>query len=167
MNTEKEEIKELKRKIQNLQNQLEIERGRNKTLSGGRLLKSEDIDLYPGEQLDFILSILEQAKTRCLEGSRPHDILDSILSVNTPVGRGTEILGVLGKIFRNGEPCREADISALRSMGFTYTPSRKHPKLRFHDKYMFVLPNTSSDKKRSGLNCLSEISKCIAVSQKI
>lgn len=167
MNTEKEEIKELKRKIQSLQNQLEIERNRAKSLSGGSLLNSEEIDLYPGEQLDFILSILEQAKSRCPEGSRPYDILQSLLSVNTPVGNGAVILSTLGKIFRNGEPTKESDISKLDSLGFTYTPSRKHPKLKFHDKYMFILPNTSSDKRRSGLNCLSEINKCIAVSQKI
>ena len=167
MQTEREEIKELRRRIQSLEAQLDIERSRNKNLRGGNLLKTEEIDFYPGEQLDFILSILEQAKNRCPVGSRPHDIINSILSVNSPVGRGEEILCVVSRIFRKGEPSTESDISALKAVGFTYTPSRKHPKLKFHDKYMFVLPNTSSDKKRSGLNCLSEISKCIAVSQKI
>lgn len=165
-NDEKQEIKELRRQIISLQAQLEIERNRLQMLSGGNLLASSDIDLYPGEQQDFVLSILSQAKEKCATGTRPYDILDSILSVNTPVGKGKMILEELTRIFKRGDPSKESDIAALKAIGFTYTPSHKHPKLRFHDRYMYVLAGTPSDSRRGAKNKLSDISKCIAVDLK-
>ena len=162
-----EQIKELKRKIMSLQAQLEIQKERAVSLKGGSLLRSEPIDYYPGEQLDFVLSILEQVKARCPVGSRPYDIIESLLSVNKPIGRGQEILNELNRIFKKGTPSTAEDISALKSIGFTYTQSRKHPKLRFQDKYMFVLPCTPSDSRRGARNSLTEINKCIAMSQKV
>ena len=80
-----EQIKQLRRRIISLESQLEVQKSMNGNLKGGKLISTEAIDLYPGEQYDFILSILEQARSRCPEGSRPRDILDSILSVNKPV----------------------------------------------------------------------------------
>lgn len=160
------QVKELKQKINRLQAQLDIQQRRTESMSGGNLLNSAPIDLYPGEQHDFVLSILEQAREKCPPDSRPRDILDSILGMNTPVGHGEEILNELERIFSRGIPSTDSDISDLKAIGFSYTQSRKHPKLRFHDKYMFVIPNTPSD-VRSAKNMLSQISKCIAVSQKI
>lgn len=119
------------------------------------------------EELDFLLSILEQIKDRCEPGSRPYDIICSLLEANRPIGRGNEILAELKRIFKNGGALSDSDISDLNAMGFTYTPSRKHPKLRFHEKYMFVLPSTPSDTRRGGINSLKEIDKCIAVSKRI
>lgn len=164
---ESEQIKALKRRIIRLECQLEQQKSMNSSLKGGKLLNSESIDLYPGEQYDFILSILEQVKPRCPEGSRPRDVLDSLLSVNKPVGRGSEILAELNRIFRKGNPTMETDTAALKAIGFTYTPSRKHPKLRFYDRYMVTLPSSPGDSRRGALNSLSEINKCIAVGQKI
>ena len=160
-------VKQLKRKIISLESQLSIQQYRSERMKGGKLLCAESIDFYCGEQHDFVLSVLEQVKVRCPEGSRPRDIIDSILSCNKPVGRGDEILSELNRIFRKGNPTAEADISALRALGFTFTPSKKHPKLRFHDRYMIVLPSTPGDSRRGALNSLTEISKCIAVSQKV
>lgn len=161
------QIKDLKRQICGLQAQLEIQKYRADTLRGGALLDSNAIDFYPGEQLDFLLSILEQIKDRCEPGSRPYDIICSLLEANRPVGRGSEILSELKRIFKNGGALSDSDISDLNAMGFTYTPSRKHPKLRFHEKYMFVLPGTPSDTRRGGINNLKEINKCIAVGLKV
>lgn len=162
-----DEVKELKRQIMSLRAQLEIERSRTSRLSGGSLLNTESIDLYPGEQLDFVLSILKQAKSKCTPDSRPYDILESILSINEPVGRGQEILDELERILKRGVPTTEREISSLQAVGFKYVQSRKHPKLRFCDKYMFVIPGTSSDNWRGYKNAYSEVNKCIAVSQKI
>ena len=159
------EVKELKRQIMSLQAQLEIQTERSNRNRGGNLLKSEAIDFYPGEQLDFILSVLRQAQKKCDPDSRPYDIIESILAQNQPIGRGDEILCELEKIFKKGMPTA-TDLSKLNDLGFTYTQSRKHPKLRFHERYMFVLPSTSSD-HRSGKNALAQINTCIAVSQKV
>ena len=98
-----DQVKELKRQIMNLQAQLEIERARNAGLAGGNLLASEPIDYYPGEQLDFILSILRQAQKKCAPDSRPYDIIESILSMNQPIGRGEEILDELNSVFKKGD----------------------------------------------------------------
>lgn len=165
--TDSEQIKALKRRILNLEAQLSIQKSVTSKVCGGNLLNSDPIDLYPGEQLDFILSILRQIRPRCPEGSRPRDIIDSILSLNEPVGRGQEILGELERLFKHGYPSTASDLSKLNSIGFTYTPSRKHPKLRFHEKYMFILPGTPSEHKSGSKNLFSEISKCIAVYQKV
>ena len=162
-----EYVKELKRQIISLNSQLEIQNHRLSHASGGNLLQSKSIDLYPGEQHDFVLSILKQVREKCPEGSRPRDIINSLLAENKPIGRAQEILDELNRIFKKGDPSTEKDISDLEALGFKYTPSRKHPKLRFHDKYMFVLSATPSDKQRGSLNKLKEINKCIAISQKV
>jgi len=162
-----DQVKDLKRKILSLQAQLDIQRDRSNHLSGGSLIKTEAIDFYPGEQLDFVLSVLQQVQKKCAPDSRAYDIITSILSLNKPIGHGEEILLELNRIFKKGEPKTQADIADLRAIGFSYTQSRKHPKLRFHDKYMFVIPCTTSDSWRSSKNCLADISKCIPISMKI
>ena len=162
-----QEVKELKRKIISLEAQLEMQKRRCANLTGGNLLQSQPIDYYPGEQLDFVLSILQQVQANCDPDSRRYDIIQSLLSCNKCVGRGQEILGELNRIFKKGEPNKESDVADLRAIGFTYTQSRKHPKLRFQDKYMFVLPSTTGDSRRSAKNALAEISKCMAMSLKI
>ena len=161
------EIKALKQRIYKLEAQLQIHESRADALSGGDLLRSEDIDLYPGEQLDFVLSLLRQVQPRCEIGSRPYDIIQSILSNNRPIGTGNDILDELRRIFKKGYPATTADLSDLQKIGFTYTPSRKHPKLKFHNKYMYVLPSTPGDKRNGSKNALSDISKCIATGFKI
>lgn len=167
MLNDSDEVKQLKRRIINLEAQLNVQQYRNEAMKGGHILRTEDIDLYPGEQHDFVLCILEQVRERCPEGSRPRDIIDSILNCNQPVGRGREILSELNRVFKKGNPSSESDIAALCALGFTYTPSRKHPKLRFCDKYLVVLPSTPGDSRRGGKNSLAEINKCIAISQKV
>lgn len=162
-----EEIKELKRKIINLESQLEIERMISQNLKGGNLLQTEAIDYYPGEQLDFMLSLLEQAKTKCAEDSRPYDIICSILENNKPVGYAKNMVKELNKIFGKGDSFTERDVSAMERMGFRYTTSKKHPKLRFHEKYMFVVASTPGDTRRGNKNNLAEINKCIATEFKI
>ena len=165
--SDSEQVKALKRKIISLEAQLETQKHRMSSVSGGNLLNSEAIDYYPGEQHDFVLSILEQAKERCPSDSRPRDIIESILSVNSYVGRGKEIADEVTRIFKTGTPTSEAYISALEALGFRYITSKKHPKLRYQDKYIFVLSSTPSDNLRDGKNKLAEINKCIAIKQKI
>lgn len=160
-----DQVKELKRQIISLSAQLEMQKERVSALSGGTLLKTEAIDLYQGEQLDFVLSILKQVKSKCSPDSRPYEIIDSLLTVNKPIGRGQEILDEVNRIFKSGFPT-ESDISTLKNLGFTYISSKRHPKLKFVDKYTVVLSSTPGD-TRSSKNTLAEINKCIAVGLKI
>lgn len=159
--------KKLKERIMNLEAQLEIQKHINSKMKGGNLLVSNEIDYYPGEQLDMVLSILSQAREKCSPDSRPYDILTSLLEQNQPVGQGQLILEELTKIFKNGDPVKESDISKLQSLGFRYITSKKHPKLRFHEKYQFILAGTPSDNRHGALNKLSDISKCLAMKIKI
>ncbi len=50
--SDSEQVKELKRKIISLEAQLETQKYRMSSVSGGNLLNSEAIDYYPGEQHD-------------------------------------------------------------------------------------------------------------------
>ena len=164
--SDSEEVKALKRQIRSLKARIEVLEARNQNLSGGSLLESNMPDLYPGEQHDFLLSVLSQIKDRCPTDSRSYDIVTGLLDVNAPVGHGQEILDTVEKVFRNGNAINDSAKSALANVGFTYTPSRKHPKLRF-DKYMFILPSTPSDNCRDNRNALRDIYKCLAIRQKI
>ena len=164
--SDSEEVKTLKRQIRSLKAKIEILEARTQNLSGGSLLESTVPDLYPGEQHDFLLSVLAQIKDRCPTDSRAYDIVTGLLEANTPVGRGHEILETVEKVFRNGNAINDSAKSDLASVGFSYTPSRKHPKLRF-DRYMFILPSTPSDNCRNNRNALTDIYKCLAIRQKI
>ena len=164
-----DEVKRLKRKVMSLEAQLDAQKQKSSKLVRGDLLKTEAIDLYPGEQLDFLISILEQVKKKCPEDSRAYDIVNSILMVNEPVGHGEEIVKSLDKVFKKNEPLSKSDIYILNSLGFTYVQSKKHPKLRFgkDGKYTALIASTPSD-GRSGLNTISRIcNTCIATSIKI
>ncbi len=162
-----EEVKKLKREILSLQAQLDIERNRTQKMRGGNLLLSEPIDLYQGEQLDFILSVLEQVKNKCSPESRPYDIICSILSLNKVVGRGEEILKEVSTIFKRGGDLTESDISKLEKLGFRYISSKKHPKLEFCGKYKFAISGTPGEQHHGSRNKLAEINKCLAISLKI
>lgn len=160
-------VKGLKKQIYDLQTRLELLEKRTTVPKENGLLRSDIEEYYPGEQLDFLLSLLHQAQTRCASDSRPYEIIRSLLEANRPIGRGDEILKELHLVFKSGPALTEQDVSRLNALGFTYTPSRKHPKLRFHGKYMFVLPSTPGDSRRGGMNALKQIDKCIAVGFKL
>ena len=160
-------IQQLRQEVYILQLQLKQQKKQN--LYGGNktLLKCEDIDLYPGEQQDLLISLLEQARLKCSEGSRSRDIIESLLSQNEKVGHGEIILNEVKRIFRSGVPTKQSDILDLERLGFKYIQSRKHPKLIFHNKYKYVLPGTTGDSGRSGKNSYADVSKCVALSIKI
>lgn len=162
-----EQVKQLKREILSLRAQLEIEQVRTQKIRGGNLLNSEAIDLYPGEQLDFILSVLEQVQHKCAPESRPYDIISSLLSHNEPVGKGKEILDQVSTIFKRGGDLTDTDISKLQKLGFRYISSKKHPKLEFCGKYKFAISGTPSEQHHGSRNKLAEINKCLAISFKI
>lgn len=164
---QRDEIKNLKQQIYYLQYQLDILTQKNIQLQNSTLLCTGISDLYPGEQHDFLISVLEQLQKKCAENSRAKDIIDSLLQANTKVGTATQMLEILKRIFKNEIPSKASDIAELEKMGFRYLSSKKHPKLVFHEKYRYVMPSTPSDSRHAGKNCFSIINKCIASSIKI
>lgn len=164
---QRDEIKNLKQQIYYLQYQLDILTQKKIQLQNSTLLCTGISDLYPGEQHDFLISVLEQLQKKCAENSRAKDIIDSLLQANTKVGTATQMLEKLKRIFKNEIPSKASEIAELEKMGFRYLSSKKHPKLVFHEKYRYVMPSTPSDSRHSGKNCFSIINKCIASSIKI
>lgn len=162
-----EPMKELKRKNASLQAQLDAANAIINSLSGNGVLNIVIEDLYSGEQKDFILSILEQVKIKCLPGSRPYEILDSILAANNKTGVGDKLAADVWDIIGKSSKIGEREISKLNDLGFKYVSSKRHPKLKFCDRYLFVLPSTPGDKRHGLKNLASEISSCIATSFKI
>lgn len=163
MNETASEVKALKEKIYNLQMQLEIQNERFSHQNEGNLLKVSSIDLYEGEQKDFILTILEQVRRNQDDDSRCAEILDSILSQNQKTGKGEAIAKELVRIVKHGDLSKESDKAALNKIGFRYVTSKKHPKLEFMSKYKFPVAGTISDHWRGSLNCYSNVSKALAV----
>lgn len=157
----------LKHEIHRLRSQVKYQEEMIRQLSGGQILNCEPIDLYPGEQHDLILSILEQARDKCQEGARARDILDSVLSKNEKIGVGDEILVKVKRVLRQGIPSKASDLSELSKLGFRYIQSKKHPKLVFYNRYTYYIAGTPGDSRRGNRNCYSELSKCIASSLKI
>ena len=162
-----EKVEYLKHELLRLEAQIAYQQNLISRLSGGNLLKTEQIDLYPGEQHDLVLSVLSQSRERCPEGSRARDILDSILENNVKVGVGEEILTKVKRILGQGIPSKSSAIADLQKVGFRYVQNKKHPKLVFFDRYTYVIPGTPSDSRRANKNCYSELSKCIASSFKL
>ena len=131
------------------------------------LLCSQLEDYYPGEQLDFLLSVLSQIRDRCPKDSRAREIVESILASNEPIGEGKRILDGVEKVLRRGKIMDKRAVSSFETLGFSFVRGKKHAKLRFHGKYLYVLSCSPSDTCHGLNNVLSEISKCIAVKQKI
>ena len=167
MTNEKHEIKALKEEIYNLKMQLEIQNERYSQKTDRTLLKVSSIDLYEGEQQDFILTILEQVRRNQADDSRCAEILDSILSQNKKVGTGDKIAEELSRIIKHGDLSKDSDKAALNKIGFRYVTSKKHPKLEFMSRYKFPVAGTLSDHWRGSLNCYSNVSKALAVCIKI
>lgn len=162
-----ETVSYLKHEILRLESQIAYQQNLIDRLSGGKLLKTDEIDLYPGEQHDLVLSVLSQSRDKCPEGSRARDILDSILGNNAKVGVGDEILTEVKRILGQGGPSKSSAIADLQKLGFRYVQNKKHPKLVFFDRYTFVISGTPSDSRRANKNCYSQLSKCIASSFKL
>ena len=163
MANEKCEIKALKEEIYNLKMQLEIQNQRHLQNAEKGLLRVSSIDLYEGEQQDFILTILEQVRRNQSDDSRCAEILDSILSQNKKVGTGDKIAEELSRIIKHGDLSKESEKAALNKIGFRYLTSKKHPKLEFMSRYKFTVAGTLSDHWRGSLNCYSSVSKALAV----
>ncbi len=160
---DRNEVKALKEQIYRLQMQLELQNERYSRQSREGILKVAPIDLYEGEQQDFIITILEQVRKNQADDSRCAEILDSILSQNKKVGIGDTIVEELQRIVKHGDLSKDSDKAALNKIGFRYVTSKKHPKLEFMSRYKFPIAGTISDHYRGSQNCYSNISKALAV----
>lgn len=89
------------------------------------------------------------------------------LMANKIIGNGKEMLEVVKSVFADGEELSAKELAELKRVGFEITSDNTHYKLVYKgSKYWFSLAKTSSDKKRSGKNLTSDITKTLSVYKK-
>ncbi len=134
--------------------------------SGKPILKKSDIpEFFEGEQHDLVVSILQRAlSTSGTSETRRYELLTDLLKKNQILGNGKEVFEVVKSIFSNGEEMTSKDISELKRIGFEIVSETPHYKLVYkRSKYWFTVSKTASDKKRSGKNLMSDITRRLSV----
>ncbi len=121
----------------------------------------EEFDLYPGEQNDLLLEIMQKALPSLAVGTRPHSIITSILSANSKIGHREQIEESIRKIFANyGGISSDKQKRELKTAGFEVEKPGGHYKITFagDDRYMFTVAATPGD-HCAGQNMISDIIK--------
>lgn len=136
--------------------------------SSGVLCAGAENDLYPGEQNDLLLSILEQVKSKYEENSRAHHIIDSLLAANEIVGTCKRVLDAVEQAFAGNGRLNSSSKSQLRSVGFEIQEEGAHYKIVFNKdpRYTFIASKTPSD-YREGLNLIADIRNSLDIMKKI
>ena len=151
---------QLKAKNDNLESALKINDMEHPVLK-----KSSIPEFFDGEQHDLIVSILQRALiTSGTSDTRRHELLADLLKENQIIGNGKEVFDVVKSIFSSGEEMTERNIAELKRIGFNIVSESPHYKLVYKDsKYWFTVSKTASDKKRSGKNLMSDITRRLSV----
>ena len=122
-----------------------------------------EYDLYPGEQSDLILSILEKEMVALSEDTRPYTLLSSIILSNTRIGHQEKIIQGIENVFSSsGGICSDKQIRELKGIGFDVEKTGKHYKITFagDPRYMFTVSATPSD-HRTAENMISTITRTL------
>ena len=125
-------------------------------------------EFFDGEQHDLLVSILQKALLNCgSKETRQKELITDLLAHNKIIGNGKEMLDVVKSVFADGEELSAKELAELKRVGFEITSDNTHYKLVYKgSKYWFSLAKTSSDKKRSGKNLTSDITKTLSVYKK-
>lgn len=125
-------------------------------------------EFFDGEQHDLLVSILQKALLNCgSKETRQKELIADLLAHNKIIGNGKEMLEVVKSVFADGEELSAKELAELKRVGFEITSDNTHYKLVYKgSKYWFSLAKTSSDKKRSGKNLTSDITKTLSVYKK-
>ncbi|MCD8307603.1 MAG: hypothetical protein LUD51_05205 [Clostridia bacterium] len=157
----KEKIEELWKDNESLKTRCEsLEAAFRAKVSDSMLIAAGDEkELYDGEQNDLIVSVLQKhLSTTCKEGTRPEELIKSILAKNSLVGAGKEIFDEVSALLSKAGTLNSKDITELERLGFTVVSESMHYKVIFKDnpKYCFSLSKSPSD-VRTGKNAAAEI----------
>ena len=122
-------------------------------------------EFFEGEQHDLVVRILEKALANCgVKDTRQKELIADLLEHNPIIGNGKEMLEVVKAVCANGEDLSAKDLAELKRVGFEITSDNTHYKLVYKgSKYWFSLAKTTSDKKRSGKNLTSDITKTLSI----
>lgn len=125
-------------------------------------------DLYPCEQHDIVLDVLNASLSILGDNTRPYHIVQSILDANPKKGMGTTIEKTVKQVFKGkGDISNANSQRALSSVGFRVTKGKNHLDITFGEdnRYNFTSAATPSN-HRSGNNIASEICKKLFVRSK-
>lgn len=153
---QKEEIHQLKMRLENLENRS------NKNSNASLINKGEEFESYQGQIHDAIIEIIEEYRNNNRKVTRKRNIIDDILKHNKKIGQKEKIIEELKNIF-NGYRCMTDSIeSKLKKLGFSIDKSSPHYKLHFtsYPQISLHLPASGSD-NRGGKNCVSDIKKIL------
>ena len=120
--------------------------------------EGEEKDKYPGEQKDFVLSLIEKHMKSVPVFTRAHSICKSLLEANPAVGYRRSIIDTILNTFKNRNFLDDRAVNTLKDIGICCRRTNTHWKLTFDgdDRYFVSVSGTPSD-KRNFLNSASDL----------
>lgn len=124
----------------------------------------DEPDLYTGEQHDILLAVLADALNKIIPNdtpsSRRHDVINSILKQNKPIGVLNNKLEVVNQVFKHSKLTKQ-DIVELQKIGLCLTSDKNHYKFTFMNKpcYYTTVSKTASDIGHGNKNTANQIKR--------
>lgn len=124
------------------------------------IVKGEEDDIYPGEQRDFILSLIETAQQSDEQYARRNHICQSLLKANKKNGTREYMQDKIYLALKDFKFMDERTIRLLEESNIRLISGRTHHKMTLNGdpRYRVSISKTPSD-CRTGLNAISEINR--------
>jgi len=124
----------------------------------GIIKVGKEQQFYADEAQDVVIKALERSREQFFREGRCRDIIEDILSVNTPSGQQAEIEEEIKSALNPAKELGKRERKALEQIGFKFTNDGKHIKAIYHSdpRYTFIVQKTGSD-WRGMRNLASEI----------
>ena len=125
------------------------------------IVEGDEKDIYPGEQKDFILSLIKSLISNFDNYTRAYKICESILNGNKENGTRSRIKETITSTLKNYTGMSKDVISALNSVGIRVAEyDSSHCKVYFErdDRYIVSISHSPSDFK-CGLNAITDINR--------
>lgn len=164
------EIESLKRENFNLQQKLNRKMEQIDTLrastSAPLIVEGDEHDLYPDEQKDLLVEILEQAFQNTIKGTRRYDVLSSILEANHKTGIRDELKQRIISWFQgfiNWKTTKQAKRTEFSDIGFDLVSEKNHTKFVFKkdDRYAITISCSPTDIAHGTKNTMSDTLRTI------
>lgn len=123
------------------------------------IVKGEEPELYPGEQKDLIISLIEKYRG-CDELTRRYHVCDSLLKANKKVGTRDIMQENISSALKDFTCMDKETTRLLEDANIKIISGRTHHKLTLNGdpRYRVSLSKTPSD-VRTGLNAITECNR--------
>lgn len=173
LETALKENDELKEKIKELETEIRSLNAKSETLGTSLsnvlakdegeplLFYGEEKDMFPEEIRDFVLEALSNRAEELQDGTRRKDVYTDLLSANHYSGEHRKIREKIENAFIGYKTMDSNIRQVLKESGLEIKSDAKHIKIAFpgDSRYMEVLPKTSSDSARAGMNAAKDIER--------